>query len=89
MIKIFKWTKHNVFIWISTIAMIGVLLSIVLSSISYRQNTKLYYRIDFPNGRTYWSKYVKIIPGGIEFTNIETNRNIVIYGTYTMYPPKN
>jgi hypothetical protein len=66
----------------------GFLYMITDTLISEREQRKRHFKIEFGSGRIYWADSVNIVSENeINFFDIDTKRNVKLYGQFTISTP--
>jgi hypothetical protein len=82
--KILDIIKAIIFI----IVFAGFLYMITDTLISEREKRKRHFKIEFSSGRIYWADSVYVVSKNeINFFDMDTKRNVKLYGQFTISTP--
>lgn len=68
----------------------GIPYIIMDGVISEKEKKQTYFKIEFSSSRVYWADSVHVVSENeINFFDVDTKRNVKMYGQFTISTPKN
>lgn len=68
----------------------GLFYIIMDSLISEKEKKQTHFKIEFSSSRVYWADSVHVVSENeINFFDVDTKRNVKMYGQFTISTPKN